>query len=397
MKNSIQIKAADTLKAAHGYSASVVRLRNTSAVSIDYSVSGGSAVEIAAGASAVVDVAALTSEISVRRTDLSATPVDVILEFGLDPDEAYVLAVENAPGSIPSVSAADITDLASGRGPLLTGTQAEAREAIGVEGSADVSTHNAAADAHAAGLNELRFVGNASTWKLEGRGPSVAGNIAVPFFRSDRANTATALDVMPCGVPATLQIAWIDVCNEDLKAKADPENFACAMVAIQSDKTLFGSHHNGTKPNLPTCVGGSRVYFQSAAAGPNIDSYGMFDNSGLSVFKDNTQAGAVYIGNGGVIAMMTGGRMRFGDQSAANPNAQNNVCIGRASAGVLDVKTNYDTDPAAIKVSSVILAAPSTPASASAAGVTGTVVYDANYVYVCVATDTWKRSALSTW
>lgn len=89
MKNSIQIKAADTLKAAHGYSASVVRLRNTSAVSIDYSVSGGSAVELAAGASAIVDVAGLTSEIAVRRTDLSATPANVLLEFGLTADEAY--------------------------------------------------------------------------------------------------------------------------------------------------------------------------------------------------------------------------------------------------------------------------------------------------------------------
>ena len=89
MKNSFQIKAAATLKAAHGYSASVVRLRNTSAVSIDYSVRGGSAVELASGASAVVDVAALTSEISVRRTDLSATPANVILEFGLTADEAY--------------------------------------------------------------------------------------------------------------------------------------------------------------------------------------------------------------------------------------------------------------------------------------------------------------------
>lgn len=94
MNNAIQLKAADAFVAAHGYSASVVRLRNTSDVSIDYSVSGGDAVELAAGASAVVDVAALTSEISVRRTDLSTTPVNVMLEFGLDPDEAYVFAVD---------------------------------------------------------------------------------------------------------------------------------------------------------------------------------------------------------------------------------------------------------------------------------------------------------------
>jgi hypothetical protein len=38
-----------------------------------------------------------------------------------------------------------------------------------------------------------------------------------------------------------------------------------------------------------------------------------------------------------------------------------------------------------------------TPASAGATGVQGQVAWDANYVYVCVATDTWKRAALSTW
>jgi len=41
---------------------------------------------------------------------------------------------------------------------------------------------------------------------------------------------------------------------------------------------------------------------------------------------------------------------------------------------------------------------PSTPPStASSAGVQGTITWDANYVYVCVATNTWKRFALSTW
>lgn len=38
-----------------------------------------------------------------------------------------------------------------------------------------------------------------------------------------------------------------------------------------------------------------------------------------------------------------------------------------------------------------------TPASAGAAGTAGTVAWDGNYVYVCVATNTWKRSALSSW
>lgn len=37
------------------------------------------------------------------------------------------------------------------------------------------------------------------------------------------------------------------------------------------------------------------------------------------------------------------------------------------------------------------------PASATATGVMGQMSYDSNYFYICVATNTWKRVALSTW
>lgn len=38
-----------------------------------------------------------------------------------------------------------------------------------------------------------------------------------------------------------------------------------------------------------------------------------------------------------------------------------------------------------------------TPAAANDTGVAGTICRDANYIYVCTATDTWKRAALTTW
>lgn len=45
----------------------------------------------------------------------------------------------------------------------------------------------------------------------------------------------------------------------------------------------------------------------------------------------------------------------------------------------------------------VLITSPSVPASASATGTTGTIAWDANYIYVCTATDTWKRVAIATW
>jgi hypothetical protein len=38
-----------------------------------------------------------------------------------------------------------------------------------------------------------------------------------------------------------------------------------------------------------------------------------------------------------------------------------------------------------------------TPASSSSSGVVGQIAWDSGYVYVCVATNTWKRAALATW
>ena len=37
------------------------------------------------------------------------------------------------------------------------------------------------------------------------------------------------------------------------------------------------------------------------------------------------------------------------------------------------------------------------PATASSPGITGQIATDANYIYVCTATDTWKRVAIATW
>jgi len=46
---------------------------------------------------------------------------------------------------------------------------------------------------------------------------------------------------------------------------------------------------------------------------------------------------------------------------------------------------------------SVRIRSSQTPASASATGTQGEIAWDANYIYVCVATDTWKRVAIGTW
>lgn len=38
-----------------------------------------------------------------------------------------------------------------------------------------------------------------------------------------------------------------------------------------------------------------------------------------------------------------------------------------------------------------------TPASATATGTAGDWAYDSSYIYVCVATNSWKRVAIASW
>jgi len=50
-----------------------------------------------------------------------------------------------------------------------------------------------------------------------------------------------------------------------------------------------------------------------------------------------------------------------------------------------------------IKLDTIRIEIQKTPASASAKGTKGDIVHDTGFIYVCTATDTWKRIAIATW
>jgi hypothetical protein len=45
----------------------------------------------------------------------------------------------------------------------------------------------------------------------------------------------------------------------------------------------------------------------------------------------------------------------------------------------------------------VMIGPAKTPASATATGITGQIAWDADYIYICTAINTWKRVAIATW
>lgn len=89
--------------------------------------------------------------------------------------------------------------------------------------------------------------------------------------------------------------------------------------------------------------------------------------------------------------------------------------LSQKSAGILRIGATADTSTGSLECTNgtllgtlsvtgtstltggLILPTSTTPASAGAAGVAGTVCRDADYIYVCTATNTWKRVAIATW
>jgi hypothetical protein len=69
-----------------------------------------------------------------------------------------------------------------------------------------------------------------------------------------------------------------------------------------------------------------------------------------------------------------------------------NYLAGNLGLGVTEPTAKLDVNSDVLRLRTA-----KTPASASASGNAGDVCWDANYFYVCVATNTWKRTPLSTW
>ncbi len=89
----------------------------------------------------------------------------------------------------------------------------------------------------------------------------------------------------------------------------------------------------------------------------------------------------IYFPSADVLALATAGLERL------RITADGRLGLGTTTpTGVLDVADNK------LRVRTA-----QTPASATASGNQGEIAWDANFVYVCTNTNTWRRAALSTW
>jgi len=133
---------------------------------------------------------------------------------------------------------------------------------------------------------------------------------------------------------------------------------------------------NGATPHADAALALGRV--DSSAEGGQIDLHRASDNArafGIDVYTDGVEY------------------LRILDLVAGAARLQISSATGYVMVGTSDVPTA----PLDVSGNTIRLRTSRTPASASASGNAGDICWDASYVYVCIATNTWRRMAHATW
>jgi hypothetical protein len=193
-----------------------------------------------------------------------------------------------------------------------------------------------------------------------GQKNSVYGPVANIVFRQDTATWSSA-DAYHKGTR-------IEFCTQDATATDTSET--PRMVIDKIGRVGIGTSSPTEKLHLSQ-DSAFAIQMERTGASPSVCE---IQNGGSLLNISNNATGIVFL---------TGGtpteRMRI--------TAAGNVGIGTSSpTNALDVNSD-----------SIRVRTSQTPATASATGNQGEIAWDADYIYICVATNTWKRVAISTW
>lgn len=297
-------------------------------------------------------------------------------------DWATKLGVEVAPGE--GYSAKHHADAAAGSALAASGSASAASgSALAASGSAGTATIKAQDSANAAAL--------AQDW-AEGTGEVEAGAYSAKHHAQAAAGSATQAAVSyadferrylgeksappstdNAGAPLVTGALYWDTTEASLRLwdGAHWVDATGADVRVLADQQLMWAVAYATEK-----VG---VVARAVAGGAVNLSAGTASIPSLTSSTD--VATGLFFPAPGVLGWATAGleRMRL--------TADGRLGIGTtAPSGALDVADNR-----------IRIRTSQTPASATAAGNAGDIAWDSGHIYVCIATNTWRRAALATW
>jgi hypothetical protein len=156
---------------------------------------------------------------------------------------------------------------------------------------------------------------------------------------------------------------------------------------------------NGTSRAVVT--GAGNVGIGTTTANSLLEVRGT--TNGQDVLQLSNNAGSTHGGAENQIRVTCNGGSHWGNldiHAFQTIFTQNGVEKARIdSSGRLLVGTGSDSGGALFQVNGdrIRVGTAKTPATSGATGTTGEIAWDADYIYVCTATNTWKRTAIATW
>ena len=153
--------------------------------------------------------------------------------------------------------------------------------------------------------------------------------------------------------------------------------------------------------NISNAVYATAAGTVTTNAQPNITSVGTL--SSLTVTANiSTNGNLIVVGNVEPGNIVSTGLIRAvtiqatGNLVGGNANIStsvNTLLVNAANITAGNISATQITTTGNISVGNILSSLPQTKAS-NATGTTGQICWDSNYIYVCTATDTWKRAGL---
>ena len=225
--------------------------------------------------------------------------------------------------------------------------------------------------------DEFDAIATAVNSKADTASPTFTGTVTLPtaavttFSLGGTTVTSTAAELnILDGVTATAaELNYLDGVTSNIQTQLDAKVGSGNIALGDNEKIIFGSDSNFSIYN-----DGTNHYIDDTGDGNMI-----FQTDGNGFFFRRSNGAAFFD------ALTANGQVRL----YYNTGASSSIKLSTNSTGV-DVTGFVVCDELRIDT-------PDVPSTASSSGNKGEIAYDSDYIYVCVATNTWKRAALSTW
>jgi len=145
------------------------------------------------------------------------------------------------------------------------------------------------------------------------------------------------------------------------------------------------------------------IFYRGTGTGANTRIFGIDSSNRLVGFVNWTMFGnqtiSSYNNGNSLIRMqnLTTNDMEISAVSGIAFQSSQSTRMRMDQSGNFGLGTTTPTSALDINSNSFRVRTAKTPASATDTGNAGDICWDSNYIYICVTTNTWKRSAITTW